>query len=63
VDHGVRVYSGHTEGSLPNSEAQLAVLTELVHRWTPQHLSQQPLKSELAKIQNRTREIFDGLFS
>jgi glutamate-ammonia-ligase adenylyltransferase len=63
VDHAVRVYSGHTEGSLPNSEAQLAVLTELVHRWTPQHLSQQPLKSELAKIQNRTREIFDGLFS
>ncbi|HYL35538.1 MAG TPA: glutamine-synthetase adenylyltransferase [Bryobacteraceae bacterium] len=63
VDHGLRVYSGHTEGSLPNSEAQLAVVTELVHRWTPEHLTGQPLKSELPKIQNRTREIFDRLFS
>ena len=63
VDHGLRVYSGHTEGSLPNSESQLEVLTELVHRWTPEHLNQQPLKSELSKIQNRTREIFDRLFS
>lgn len=63
VDHALRVYSGHTEGSLPNSEAQLAVLTALVHRWTPEHLNHQPLKIELAKIQNRTREIFDRLFS
>jgi glutamate-ammonia-ligase adenylyltransferase len=63
VDHGLRVYSGHTEGSLPNSESQLEVLTELVHRWTPEHLSHQPLKIELSKIQNRTREIFDRLFS
>ena len=63
VDHGLRVYSGHTEGSLPNSESQLEIVTELVHRWTPQHLNQQPLKSELSKIQNRTREIFDRLFS
>jgi len=63
VDHGLRVYSGHTEGSLPNSESQLEVLTDLVHRWTPEHLNQQPLKIELSKIQNRTREIFDRLFS
>ncbi len=63
VDHGLRVYSGHTEGSLPNSESQLEVLTELVHRWTPEHLNHQPLKTELSKIQNRTREIFDRLFS
>jgi [glutamine synthetase] adenylyltransferase / [glutamine synthetase]-adenylyl-L-tyrosine phosphorylase len=63
VDHGLRVYSGHTEGSLPNAESQLAVLTALVRRWTPEHLNQQPLKVELSKIQNRTREIFDRLFS
>ncbi len=63
VDHGLRVYSGHTEGSLPNSESQLEVLTELVHRWTPEHLNHQALKIELSKIQNRTREIFDRLFS
>ncbi|HEX6897920.1 MAG TPA: glutamine-synthetase adenylyltransferase [Bryobacteraceae bacterium] len=63
VDHGLRVYSGHTEGSLPNAEGQLAVLTGLVHRWTPEHLNRQPLKVELLKIQNRTREIFERLFA
>jgi glutamate-ammonia-ligase adenylyltransferase len=63
VDHALRVYSGHAEASLPNSEAHLQILTELVHRWTPEHRNGQPLKAELAKIQNRTREIFDRLFS
>jgi glutamate-ammonia-ligase adenylyltransferase len=62
MDHGLRVYSGHAEGSLPNSESQIEVLTELVHRWTPEH-RHQPLKVELSKIRNRTREIFDRLFS
>ena len=27
MDHGLRVWSGHAEGSLPNSESQLALLT------------------------------------
>ncbi len=63
VDHGLRVFSGHTEGGLPNAESQLSVLTALVRRWTPEHLNQQPLKDELSKIQNRTREIFERLFS
>jgi [glutamine synthetase] adenylyltransferase / [glutamine synthetase]-adenylyl-L-tyrosine phosphorylase len=63
VDHALRVYSGHAEASLPNSEAHLQILTELVHRWTPEQRNGQPLKAELAKIQNRTREIFDRLFA
>jgi [glutamine synthetase] adenylyltransferase / [glutamine synthetase]-adenylyl-L-tyrosine phosphorylase len=63
VDHALRVFSGHAETSLPNSEAHLQVLTELVHRWTPEHRNGQPLKTELRKIQNRTREIFDRLFA
>ena len=63
VDHGLRVFSGHTEGSLPNAESHLAVLTELVRRWTPEHLNGQGLKVELSKIQNRTRQIFNRLFS
>jgi len=63
VDHGLRVYSGHPEGNLPNSETQLEVLTELVRRWTPEHLNRQPLKAELSVIRNRTREIFDRLFA
>jgi glutamate-ammonia-ligase adenylyltransferase len=63
VDHGLRVCSGHSEGSLPSSGSRLEVLTELVHRWTPEHLNHEPLKVELARIQNRTRAIFDRFFS
>ncbi len=63
VDHALRVYSGHAEASLPNSEAHLQALTELVRRWTPESRNGHALKTELAKIQNRTREIFDRLFA
>lgn len=63
VDHGLRIISGHAEGSLPNSESQRELLTELVRRWTPVHLHQQPLKDELVEIQTRTREIFERLFA
>jgi glutamate-ammonia-ligase adenylyltransferase len=63
VDHALRVYSGHAETSLPNSESQLQVLTGLVHRWIPERKDGQPLKAELAKIQNRTRAIFERLFA
>jgi glutamate-ammonia-ligase adenylyltransferase len=63
VDHGLRLISGHTEGSLPNSESQLRVLTNLVSRWLPPHLYDQSLRDELLQIQQRTRVVFDRLFS
>jgi glutamate-ammonia-ligase adenylyltransferase len=63
VDHGLRLISGHTEGSLPNSPWQLQMLTKLVGRWVPQHLCDQPLALELLQIQERTREYFDRLFA
>jgi [glutamine synthetase] adenylyltransferase / [glutamine synthetase]-adenylyl-L-tyrosine phosphorylase len=63
VDHALRVYSGHAEASLPHSEGHLRALTDLVHRWTPEHRNARPLKAELAKIQNHTREIFERLFA
>jgi glutamate-ammonia-ligase adenylyltransferase len=63
VDHGLRLISGHTEGSLPNSEAQLRILTNLVSRWLPPHLYDQSLRDELLQIQQRTRVVFDRLFS
>jgi len=37
--------------------------TELVRRWTPEHLSRQPLEGVLTQIRGRTRDIFDKLFS
>src|ERR1700722_12473699 len=63
VDHALRVYSGHAEASLPNSASYLQMLTDLLRRWTPEQRNSQPLKAELAKIHNTTREIFDRLFA
>jgi glutamate-ammonia-ligase adenylyltransferase len=62
VDHGLRVSTGHTEGALPVAPSQLENLTELVCRWTPEHLHDQPLDVELAQIRARTREYFNRLF-
>lgn len=63
VDHALRLSSGHAEGNLPSAPMQLQMLTELVSRWTPDHLHDQPLPDELAQIQRRTREYFDRLFT
>jgi glutamate-ammonia-ligase adenylyltransferase len=62
LDHGQRLSTGHAEGSLPTSQAQFEVLTELVKRWTPAHLHQQPLDITLGEIRRRTREFFQRLF-
>ena len=56
LDHGLRVLSGHAEGKLPASEAQLELLGELLGRWTAIPLS------ELGEIQTRTRSMFDQVF-
>ncbi len=63
VDHGLRIVSGQAEGSLPAAAAQLELLSELVRRWTPDHLHDQALPVELAQIQHRTREYFNRLFA
>jgi glutamate-ammonia-ligase adenylyltransferase len=63
VDHGQRIMTGHAEGNLPTSPAQLALLTDLVKRWTPEHLHQQPLDRTLCEIRERTREFFKRLFA
>ena len=62
VDHGLRLIFGHTEGDLPRSENALETLTELVKRWVPDHLTDQPLHLELLQIRERTRRLFDRLF-
>ncbi len=63
LDHAVRVSTGHAGGTLPSGGSQLESLNDLVRRWTPDHLHDQPLDIELAQIQARTREFFDRLFS
>ena len=62
VDHGLRVSTGHTEGPLPTAPSQLENLAELVQRWTPDHLHDEPLDIELAQIKTKTREYFNRLF-
>ena len=62
LDHGQRLSTGHAEGSLPTSQAQFEVLTDLVKRWTPAHLHEHPLDITLAEIRRRTRDFFQRLF-
>ena len=62
LDHGQRVATGHAEGSLPTSQAQMEVLTRLVKRWTPEHLHQERLDVTLREIRQKTREFFNRLF-
>jgi len=57
LDHSLRVYSGHAEGKLPSSEAQLETIGALLRRWSPV-----PLK-DLPEVQAQTRAVFDRLFS
>jgi glutamate-ammonia-ligase adenylyltransferase len=62
LDHGQRLSTGHSEGSLPTSQAQFEVLTDLVKRWTPAHLHEHPLDITLDAIRRRTRDFFQRLF-
>jgi [glutamine synthetase] adenylyltransferase / [glutamine synthetase]-adenylyl-L-tyrosine phosphorylase len=62
LDHGQRISTGHAEGSLPSSPAQLEVLTKLVRRWTPEHLHRERLDLTLREIRQGTREFFNRLF-
>jgi len=62
VDHGLRVVTGHAEGNLPTNRAQLAILTDLVHRWTPENLHDAPLEAVARRIRKQTRAFFESLF-
>jgi glutamate-ammonia-ligase adenylyltransferase len=62
IDHAQRISVGHVEGSLPASEAQLEILSNLVRRWAPEHMHDLPLESALREVRRRTRQFFDGLF-
>jgi glutamate-ammonia-ligase adenylyltransferase len=62
IDHGQRISVGHAEGSLPASQAQLAMLTALVQRWAPADLREERLESALHEVRQRTRQFFNRLF-
>jgi glutamate-ammonia-ligase adenylyltransferase len=62
VDHGSRISTGHAEGRLPTNREQIANLTNLVHRWTPETLHQGSLGEVSRRIRQHTRTFFEGLF-
>ena len=63
IDHGLRVATGHAEGRLPTNPAQIAILTELVHRWVPAALHRGTLESVIKRIRRETRAFFERVFS
>jgi glutamate-ammonia-ligase adenylyltransferase len=62
IDHGMRVSSGHAEGRLPTNSAQVAILTELVQRWTPPGLIDGTLETVTRRIRRDTRAFFTRIF-
>jgi glutamate-ammonia-ligase adenylyltransferase len=62
IDHGQRILTGHAEGSLPTSQAQLDSLTSLVKRWTPETLHGRRLDVALHEIRQHTRQFFERTF-
>ncbi len=62
IDHGMRVSTGHAEGRLPTNRQQVAILSELVRRWTPEGAFEGTLESATRKIRKDTRAFFHRVF-
>jgi glutamate-ammonia-ligase adenylyltransferase len=62
IDHGIRISTGHAEGNLPTNPAQIAILTELVRRWTPEGFLDAPLENVATRIRRDTRAFFERIF-
>jgi glutamate-ammonia-ligase adenylyltransferase len=62
VDHGLRVLTGHAEGRLPTNRTHIAILTDLVHRWTPPALNSGTLNTVSKRTRQDTRVFFERLF-
>jgi glutamate-ammonia-ligase adenylyltransferase len=63
IDHSLRVATGHAEGRLPTNPAQIAVITELVHRWVPAALRQGTVEAVMKQIRRETRGFFERIFT
>jgi glutamate-ammonia-ligase adenylyltransferase len=62
VDHGIRVSTGLADGRLPGNPAQLAILTELVGRWTPPGFLDGSLEAVAKRVRQDTRAFFVRIF-
>ncbi|HWQ53262.1 MAG TPA: hypothetical protein VN442_06225 [Bryobacteraceae bacterium] len=62
VDHGLRLATGHTAGSLPTSPSQFENLACLVRRWIPEGMRNRRLDTLLDEIRHGTRAFFNRMF-
>jgi glutamate-ammonia-ligase adenylyltransferase len=62
IDHGMRLYTGQNTNALPESPAAREALAVMLQRWLPGRAWHKSLDSELAEVQERTRETFERLF-
>ncbi len=63
VDHGMRLESGSPARNLPRDPVRLQSLAILVKRWLPAYFDATDLKAALLRVQSRTRNYFDRLFT
>jgi [glutamine synthetase] adenylyltransferase / [glutamine synthetase]-adenylyl-L-tyrosine phosphorylase len=63
LDHSIRLVTGHAEGKLPSSRVELEMVCELLNRWTPESRRFLDIEAELASLTDRTRCVFERIFS
>ena len=63
LDHGLRIVTGHAEGSLPGAKSELEMIAELIRRWIPDFPMESSLEIELARMQEQMRQTFERLFA
>jgi glutamate-ammonia-ligase adenylyltransferase len=64
IDHGMRVATGHADGTIPTAPARRVILGELVRRWSPRRFQSGDdlLKTPLARVRAGVRAFFDRVF-
>jgi glutamate-ammonia-ligase adenylyltransferase len=63
VDHGMRIATGHADGRLPSNPEQMAILTQLVHRWTSDEMHGEALDALAQRLRRDTRGFFERTFA
>ncbi|HLH04218.1 MAG TPA: hypothetical protein VKX25_15740 [Bryobacteraceae bacterium] len=63
LDHALRLVTGHSEGRIPPSAEQRAMIAKLMNRWTGQRATADNLETNLADVQTKMRRLFDTVFA
>ena len=63
LDHAIRLVTGRAEEKIPAAPLQRDMIAELLQRWTGHTTSAAKLDTDLAALQKKMRQIFDGIFA